>query len=174
MISLIALATVLTIPPANIYDFKANDIDGKPVALSQFKGKVLLVVNVASKCGQTPQYAGLEAAYKKYKNEGFTILGFPANEFGGQEPGTNAEIKEFCTKTYNVDFPMFSKIVVKGEGIHPLYQWLVQQTENKSDIEWNFAKFLVGRDGRVVARFGPKVKPDDTALVAAIEGALAK
>ena len=173
MITSLLLASVLAMPPTTIYDFKMDSIDGKPVELAQYKGKVLLVVNVASKCGMTPQYEGLESAYKKYKEQGFLVLGFPANEFGGQEPGTNAEIKEFCTGTYNVTFPMFSKIVVKGEGIHPLYKWLLDQTENKKDIEWNFEKFVVGRDGRVVARFSPRTKPDDPALVAAIEKAVA-
>ena len=174
--SSLILATVIgpaALAPSSIYDFKMDDIDGKSVPLTKFKGKVLLVVNVASKCGNTPQYAGLEAMYKKYKDQGFAILGFPANEFGGQEPGTNAQIKEFCTATYNVEFPMFSKIVVKGEGIHPLYQWLIQQTDNKNDIEWNFAKFAVGRDGKVLARFSPKTQPTDPNLVSLVEKALA-
>ena len=174
--SSLILATVIgpaALAPSSIYDFKMDDIDGKSVPLTKFKGKVLLVVNVASKCGNTPQYAGLEAMYKKYKDQGFAILGFPANEFGGQEPGTNAQIKEFCTATYNVEFPMFSKIVVKGEGIHPLYQWLIQQTDNKNDIEWNFAKFVVGRDGKVLARFSPKTQPTDPNLVSLVEKALA-
>ena len=176
MMSSLILATVIgpaALAPSSIYDFKMDDIDGKSVPLTKFKGKVLLVVNVASKCGNTPQYAGLEAMYKKYKDQGFAILGFPANEFGGQEPGTNAQIKEFCTATYNVEFPMFSKIVVKGEGIHPLYQWLIQQTDNKNDIEWNFAKFVVGRDGKVLARFSPKTQPTDPNLVSLVEKALA-
>lgn len=173
MITSLLLASAIAMPPATIYDFKMDDIDGKPVELSKFKGQVLLVVNVASKCGNTPQYDGLEAMYKKYKDQKFAVLGFPANEFGGQEPGTNAQIKEFCTATYKVDFPMFSKIVVKGEGTHPLYKWLVQQTDNKNDIEWNFAKFVVGRDGKVVARFSPRTQPNDATLVATIEKALA-
>jgi glutathione peroxidase len=159
-------------PPGTIYDFKLDSIEGKPVELAKYKGQVLLVVNVASKCGLTPQYEGLEASYRKYKDKGFSVLGFPANEFGGQEPGTNAEIKEFCTGKYNVTFPMFGKIVVKGEGIHPLYKWLLEQTDNKADIEWNFAKFVVGKDGKVVARFHPRTKPDDPAIVAVIEKAL--
>lgn len=170
---LAAAMTPVSPPPTSIHEFKMKNIDGKEVDLSKFKGQVLLVVNVASKCGLTPQYEGLEAAYRKYKDKGFAVLGFPANEFGGQEPGTNAEIKEFCTGKYDVTFPMFSKIVVKGEGIHPLYQWLLQQTENKNDIEWNFAKFLVGRDGKVIARFSSRTTPADPALVAALEKALA-
>ena len=149
------------------------NIDGKETALKDYKGKVLVVVNVASKCGMTPQYEGLEAMYRKYKAQGLVVLGFPANEFGGQEPGTNAEIKEFCTGKYNVTFPMFSKIVVKGDGIHPLYKWLTEQTENKAEIEWNFAKFVVGRDGKVVARYHPRTTPNDVTLVATVERALA-
>lgn len=156
----------------SIYDFKMRDIDGKEVPLGKFKGKLLLVVNVASKCGLTPQYEGLEKLYETYKDRGLVVMGFPANQFGGQEPGTDSEIKTFCTANYHVTFPMFSKIVVKGEGIHPLYAWLLQQTENKGDIEWNFAKFLVGVDGRVLKRFHPKVKPDDKEIVGAIESAL--
>jgi glutathione peroxidase len=160
--------------PATIYDFKMKDIDGKEVSLEKFKGKVLLVVNVASRCGNTPQYEGLEAMYKKYKDKGFSVLGFPANEFGGQEPGSNVEIKEFCTTNYKVDFPMFSKIVVKGESIHPLYQWLLAGTEHHQDVEWNFTKFLIGRDGKVSARFAHKMKPENPELVQAVEAELAK
>jgi glutathione peroxidase len=156
------------------YDFKVTDIDGKEMKLSEFKGKVLLVVNVASKCGNTPQYAGLEAMYKKYKDKGFAILGFPANQFGAQEPGTNAQIKEFCSATYHVNFPMFSKIVVKGDGIHPLYQWLIANSDRPTDeIEWNFAKFLIGRDGKELKRFDPKTQPDSDEIVSAVESALA-
>ncbi len=173
MITSLILASVIVMPPKSIYEFKMDNIDGKAVELTKFKGQVLVVVNVASKCGLTPQYDGLEAMYKKYMDQGLSVLGFPANEFGGQEPGTNAEIKEFCTGKYKVTFPMFSKIVVKGEGIHPLYKWLLDQTENKADIEWNFAKFVVGRDGKVIARFHPKTAPNDPALVAVIDKALA-
>ena len=163
---------VATAKENTIYDFKMMNIDGKEVPLSKFKGKVLLVVNVASKCGNTPQYAGLESMYKSYKSKGFAILGFPANQFGAQEPGTNSEIKEFCTSTYQVNFPMFAKIVVKGEGIDPLYSWLIANAPYHDDIEWNFGKFLIGRDGKVIARFNPKVKPDDPELVAAVNKAL--
>ena len=157
----------------NIYEFTMDDIDGKPVKLSDYKGKVLLIVNVASKCGNTPQYKALEQMYEKYKDQGLVVMGFPANEFGGQEPGTNAEVKEFCTSTYNVKFPMFSKIVVKGEGTHPLYQWLLGQTDDHSDIDWNFAKFLVDKDGKVITRFKARTKPTDEKIVAAVESALA-
>jgi glutathione peroxidase len=158
----------------NIYDFSMKNIDGKDVPLSKFKGKVLLVVNVASKCGNTPQYAGLESLYKEKKSQGFAILGFPANQFGQQEPGTNAEIKEFCKATYNVNFPMFAKIVVKGDGIDPLYTWLIANASYHDDIEWNFGKFLIGRDGKVIARFNPKVKPDDPQITDALNKALAE
>lgn len=157
-----------------IYQFKMKDIDDKPVSLEKFKGKVLLVVNVASKCGYTPQYEKLQAVYTKYKNKGFAVLGFPANEFGEQEPGTNSEIKEFCTSKFGVTFPMFSKIVVKGDGIHPLYKWLLSSTDNHNDIEWNFTKFVVGKDGKVVKRFTSKNTPDSDAVISTIEAELAK
>ncbi|MCH8275782.1 MAG: glutathione peroxidase [Armatimonadetes bacterium] len=158
--------------PATIYDFTMKDIDSAEVPLSRFKGKVILVVNVASKCGLTPQYAGLQKLFDQYKGKGFVVLGFPANQFGGQEPGTNSEIKQFCTENYGVTFNMFSKIVVKGEGIHPLYKWLLNSTENKDDIEWNFAKFLIGPDGKVIARFHPRVTPEDPKITRAVEQAL--
>src|SRR5947209_3936903 len=158
---------------STIYDFKMKDIDGKDVSLNDFKGKVLLVVNVATYCGNTPQYEALEKLYEADKDKGFAILGFPANEFGQQEPGSNDEVKKFCTSKYNVSFPMFSKIVVKGDGIHPLYQWLVANAPYHDDLEWNFGKFLIGRDGKVIGRFNPKVKPDDPELVKAIDSALA-
>lgn len=155
------------------YDFEVDDIDGRPVKLSKFNGKVLLVVNVASKCGLTPQYKGLQALYDKYRSRGLVVLGFPANEFAGQEPGTDAEVKAFCTGQYGVTFPMFSKLVVKGESTHALYRWLIAQTADKSDIDWNFHKFLVGRNGKVAGRFKARTKPDDAKLVAEIEAALA-
>jgi len=161
----------------SVYGFTMKDIDGKSVDLSQYKGKVSLVVNVASKCGYTPQYKNLEAVYEKYKDKGFEILAFPANEFKQQEPGTNAQIKEFCTSKYDTKFPLFSKIVVKGEGEAPLYQYLTSTDANAQtagDIKWNFTKFLVSKDGKVVARFEPKVKPDDAEVIDAIEKELAK
>ena len=159
----------------NIYDFTMQDIDGKAVSLSAFKGKVLLVVNVASKCGFTGQYAGLEKLYTTYSNRGFAVLGFPANDFLRQEPGTEAEIKSFCTLTYGVTFPMFAKISVKGKDIHPLYEFLTSKETNPhfgGAISWNFNKFLIGRDGAIVGRFGSRTKPDDKVLVAAVEKAL--
>ena len=157
--------------------FTVKDIDGKDFDLSQYKGKVVLMVNVASRCGNTPQYKQLEEMYGKYKEQGFVVLGFPANEFGKQEPGTNEQIKEFCTSTYKVDFPMFSKIVVKGDGQADLYKFLTsKETDPKfaGPITWNFEKFLIGRDGQVVARFTPKTKPDAPAVVKAIEMELEK
>ena len=157
----------------SIYDFKLKDIDGKEVKLDKYKGKVLVVVNVASKCGLTPQYAGLEKLYNEYKSKGVVVLGFPANNFGGQEPGTEAEIKTFCTATYNVTFPMFSKISVKGDDTHPLYQWLLASSDRpKEDIEWNFAKFVIGKDGKEVKRLTPRDVPESPAVKEAIEAAL--
>ena len=159
----------------NIYDFTMRDIDGKNVSLSAFKGKVLLIVNVASKCGFTGQYEGLEKLHTTYTNRGFVVLGFPANDFLGQEPGTEAEIKSFCTLTHGVTFPMCAKISVKGKDIHPLYAFLTSKETNPSfggAISWNFNKFLIGRDGVIVGRFGSRTKPDDKELMAAVETAL--
>jgi glutathione peroxidase len=153
-------------------NFTVKDIDGKDVDLSTYKGKVIMMLNVASKCGNTPQYEALESLYAKYKDKGFVIMGFPANNFGGQEPGTNAEIKEFCTSTYDVKFPMFSKVSVKGNDMAPLFKYLTSQDckpLSKGDIAWNFEKFLISRDGKLVARFGNRTKPDDKTIVAAIE-----
>ena len=161
----------------SVHAFQAETIDGRTVSLSDYKGKVLLVVNVASKCGLTPQYEALEATYEKYKDRGLVILGFPANEFGQQEPGTDAEIQAFCSSKYGVTFPMFSKIVVKGEGIHPLYAYLTSEKSNPKfagAIPWNFTKFLVDRDGRVIARFRPQDTPDSKVVTEAIEKALAQ
>jgi len=152
-----------------VHEFTLNSIDGKPAPLSAYQGKVVLIVNVASRCGFTPQYAGLEALYEKYKDRGFTILGFPANNFGAQEPGTNEEIKTFCSSKYNVTFPMYSKISVKGDDKAPLYQFL---TATGGEIQWNFTKFLVDKDGKVVARFEPKVTPESAEVAEAIEKAL--
>jgi glutathione peroxidase len=162
---------------ADALNFSMKDIDGKDVALATYQGKVILMVNVASKCGNTPQYAGLEKVYNTYKDKGFVILGFPANNFGAQEPGTDAQIKEFCTSKYSVTFPMFAKISVKGDDIAPLYKHLIAvdtKPQPKGNITWNFEKFLIGKDGGVVARFAPKTGPEDKTVVAAIEGALAK
>ena len=144
-----------------IYQFTMNDIDGKPVSLEQYKGKLILIVNVASQCGLTPQYEALQNLYMKYKDQGFTILAFPANNFMGQEPGTDAEIKEFCNKNYNVTFPVFSKISVKGKDKAPLYKFLTTKDENgvlESSVKWNFQKYLIDREGRLVTFFDPNTK----------------
>jgi glutathione peroxidase len=156
---------------SNIYDFTLPSIDGKPMPLADFKGKVILVVNVASRCGFTPQYTALQSLYEKYKDQGFVIVGFPANNFGGQEPGTNEEIKTFCSRKYNVTFPLYSKVSVKGEDQTPLYQYLTKQTDSSiaGEIKWNFTKFLVGRNGQVVQRFESKVTPDSKEIVNAID-----
>jgi glutathione peroxidase len=160
---------------ASIYDYTMKSIDGKPVPLSDFKGKLVLFVNVASRCGYTPQYTGLEALYEKYKDQGFVIAGFPANNFLSQEPGTDAEIKTFCSTKYNVSFPLFSKLSVKGEDKAPLYQFLTDKKANPStggEIQWNFTKFLVDRDGPVIQRFEPDVEPQSKEIEAAVEAAL--
>jgi glutathione peroxidase len=157
--------------------YTTQSIDGTDVPISSFKGKVLLIVNVASRCGYTPQYEGLESLYKKYKDSGFVVLGFPANNFLSQEPGTDAEIKAFCTTTYGVTFPMFSKISVKGEDQHPLYRYLTSGGGNEAfagDVKWNFTKFLVDRSGTIIGRFGSSVKPLSDELVNAIESATHK
>ena len=162
---------------AAVLDGSVKDIDGKDVNLSEYKGDVVMIVNVASKCGFTPQYEQLQAVYSKYKDQGFTVLGFPANDFLKQEPGTDAEIKEFCTSKFHVDFPMFSKITVKGEESPDLYKKLTSKEANGEfggDIGWNFTKFLVNRQGEVVARYDSKTKPDDAKVIAKIEEELAK
>lgn len=161
---------------ANFYDFTLPSIDGKPMPLADFRGKVVLVVNVASRCGFTPQYSALESLYEKYRDQGFVIVGFPANNFGGQEPGTNQEIKTFCSRKYNVTFPMYGKVSVKGEDQTPLYQYLTKQTGPAiaGDIKWNFTKFLVDRNGNVVQRFESAVTPDSTEVVSAVEKQLSQ
>ena len=159
--------------PSGVLDVTMNDIDGKPFAFAQFKGKVVLLVNVASKCGLTPQYSALEASYRKFKDQGFVVVGVPANNFKGQEPGSEAEIKAFCSTKYEVTFPLLAKVSVKGDDIHPLYAYLTTKSPKPGEIGWNFAKFLIGRDGQVVDRFEPKTKPDDGAVTAAIEKAFA-
>lgn len=180
----------------DIYGIPVKRIDGASTSLGDYKGKVMLIVNVASKCGLTPQYDGLERLHEAYRDKGFTVLGFPANEFAGQEPGTNAEIQAFCSSTYGVQFPMFEKIVVKGEGQHPLYRHLTEAKpaakekpdgtlktrlaergrvqEKPNDVLWNFEKFLVGRDGKVVERFAPDVAPDDPMIASAVKAELDK
>jgi glutathione peroxidase len=155
---------------SSIQDFTLSSIDGKPVSLADYKGKVALVVNVASQCGYTPQYAGLEALYKKYKDNGFVILGFPANNFGSQEPGSNEEIKTFCSRKYSVDFPMFSKISVAGPDKDPLYQYLT--ATGGGEIKWNFTKFLVDKNGAVLRRFESGVEPESPEVISAVEAAL--
>ncbi len=155
---------------SSVYDFSLNSIDGQAAPLAAYKGKVLLLVNVASKCGFTPQYTALEALYEKYKDQGLVVIGFPANNFMAQEPGTNEEIKTFCSRKYNVTFPMYSKISVKGDDKAPIYQFLTEQ--KGGEIKWNFTKFLIARDGTIVSRFEPAVKPDSPEVVAAIEKAL--
>ena len=170
------LETTASARAKSVLDFKVRDIDGKNVKLKKFKGSVLLVVNVASQCGYTPQYEGMQATYSKYKDKGFEILAFPANNFGGQEPGTATEIKEFCESKYKVTFPLFAKISVKGDDQAPLYKFLTSKETNPDfagDITWNFNKFLVDRKGKVVARFTSKDKPDGEAVTAAIEKYLA-
>ena len=159
----------------SVYDFTLKNIDGKETNLGDYRGKVLLLVNVASRCGYTPQYEGLEKLYLKYKDRGLVVMGFPANNFMGQEPGTNEEIKTFCSLKYNVTFPMFSKISVKGDDIHPLYKYLTDKQSDPQfggDVKWNFNKFLVGRDGRIIGRFEPAVKPESPEVAQAIEHAL--
>ena len=183
----------------SLYEIPVETIAGEPTSLAAYRGKVLLVVNVASKCGLTKQYDALETLYARFKDQGFVVLGFPANDFGAQEPGSNEEIATFCASTFGVDFPMFSKIAVTGPAVHPLYRTLIdaqpkangatregfrekltgflagrgETTNPEPGILWNFEKFLVGRDGKVAARFSPEVTPDDPGVVAAIEAALA-
>lgn len=157
-------------PP--FYSFTMKTIDGKEKSLSEYRGKVVMVVNVASFCGYTPQYKELEAIYKKYKDQGFVIVGFPANDFGKQEPGSDTDIKTFCEREYGVTFDLFSKIDVLGDGIHPLYKYLTTETDFKGEIGWNFTKFLVDKNGNVVARFIHKMKPDEPEIVNTIEDLL--
>ena len=169
------LTTTLSLSAADLlYDIPLKDIDGKDTTLKPYAGKVLLVVNVASKCGYTPQYTALEAIYKKYQDQGLVVCGFPCNQFLSQEPGTDAEIKAFCASKYDVTFPMFDKLEVNGANRHPLYVALAgKDSPFPGNIHWNFTKFLVGRDGKIVARFDSKVKPDSEEVTKAIETALA-
>ena len=158
----------------DLYSIPLQDIEGKDASLRDYKGKVLLVVNVASKCGLTPQYEQLEKVYLKYKDQGLTVLAFPCNDFASQEPGSNADIKTFCSSKYAVTFPLFDKLHVKGDEQHPLYTALTgKDSPFPGDIAWNFGKFLIGRDGKILKRFEPKVKPDDADLTKAIEAAIA-
>lgn len=161
-----------TMSNTTLYAFQARTIDGKPRSLADFKGKTVLVVNTASRCGFTPQYEGLEALYQKYRERGFEVLAFPANDFMGQEPGTNAEIQTFCSTRFKTTFPLFEKISVKGKHIDPIYRWLTVDSSAPGDIPWNFTKFLIGPDGQVIARYSPNTKPDAPELVAALEKSL--
>ncbi len=158
--------------PEKLYQFKVKKINGEEVPLADFKGKTLLIVNTASKCGFTPQYGDLESLYKTYKEKGLVVLGFPANNFGWQEPGSNEEIKQFCDLRFKISFPLFEKIDVKGKNIHPLYKYLTEESPFKGGIQWNFCKFLVNGRGEVVARFGSTVKPSDKAFTDKVEAAL--
>ena len=171
----VILTTSLSAGAADsIYDIPLKDIDGKDTSLKPYKGDVILVVNVASKCGFTPQYTALEALHKKYALQGLVVCGFPCNQFLSQEPGTDAEIKAFCTSKYDVTFPMFDKLEVNGDNRHPLYVWLAgKDSPFPGNIKWNFTKFLIGRDGKIVARFGSPTKPDSEEVTKAIEAALA-
>jgi len=158
-----------------VYDFTLNSIDGQPAPLSAYRGKVVLLVNVASRCGFTPQYTALESIYEKYKDHGFVIVGIPANNFGSQEPGSNQEIKMFCSAKYHVTFPMMAKVSVKGSDITPLYRFLTDKSghsQTGGEIGWNFTKFLVGPDGKVIARFDSAIEPDSPQVTSAIEKAL--
>src|SRR5258708_1912320 len=175
ILSALLLANIVSAQSkSSLYDIPLKDIDGKDTSLKAYKGKVLLIVNVASHCGYTPQYEGLEAIQKKYEAKGFTVLGFPCNDFIAQEPGTPDQIKEFCSKTYSVSFPLFEKLHVKGAEQHPLYADLTGPgSPFPGDVKWNFGKFLIGRDGKIIKRFEPGVKPDTTAVGTAVEAAIA-
>lgn len=174
-LTLLLLALFTSLAMGNLQDIPLKDIDGKEVTLKAYEGKVLLLVNVASQCGLTPQYQALQALQEKYAAKGFTVLAFPSNDFGAQEPGSNEEIKQFCTGKYKVSFPLFDKVHVKGEGQHALYKSLTgKEGAFPGDVKWNFGKFLIGRDGKPLARFEPRTAPDDAALVKAVEDALAQ
>jgi glutathione peroxidase len=158
----------------SVHEFKMKTIDGKEVSLSEYKGKVLLIVNVASRCGLTPQYTQLQELHEKYADKGVVVIGVPCNQFGGQEPGTESEIKSFCSTKYDVTFPMMSKVDVNGAKQDPLYAFLKSHSTKTDDISWNFEKFVVGKDGQVVGRFAPRTKPDAAEVVEAVEAALKK
>jgi glutathione peroxidase len=157
-----------------VHEIKVQSLEGKEVDLSEYKGKVLLIVNVASQCGATPQYEQLQALHEKYKDQGLVVLGFPCNQFGAQEPGSSEDIRKFCTEEYKVSFPMFSKIDVNGDKQSPLFDYLKKNAEDHSNIGWNFEKFVVGKDGKVVKRFKTRVKPDADEVVSVLEGELKK
>jgi glutathione peroxidase len=173
--SLVLAGSVLAQTTSSLMDIPLKDINGKATSLKAYKGQVMLVVNVASQCGLTPQYKALETLYQKYKDKGFIVLGFPCNDFGSQEPGSNEEIKQFCSSKYNVTFPMFDKLHVKGAEQHPLYIALSgKESPFPGDVKWNFGKFLVARDGTLLKRFEPRTTPDSPEVTQAIEEALAK
>jgi glutathione peroxidase len=172
--TLIIALTMTAHAASNLADIPLKDINGKDTSLAAYKGKVLLIVNVASKCGYTPQYKSLEATFRKFKEQGLVVLGFPCNQFGGQEPGTNEEIKSFCSANYDVTFPLFDKLDVKGPKQHPLYAALAgKDSQFPGDVKWNFGKFLVGRDGKLIKRWDSKATPDGEEITKAIEAALA-
>lgn len=171
---MVCVAGTTSMAADSIHEFKMKDIEGKEVELSEYKGKVLLVVNVASKCGATPQYEQLQALQDKYSEKGLVVVGVPCNQFGGQEPGTEKDIQKFCTDKYKVTFPMMSKVDVNGEKQAPLYKFLKTHAESKDDVKWNFEKFVISKDGSVVGRFGTKTKPDADEVVSVIESELKK
>ena len=172
-VAIVSLSFAISVSAASLYDIPLKDINGKETSLKEYKGKAILIVNVASKCGLTPQYTPLQAVYDKYKDEGLVVLGFPSNDFNGQEPGTATEIKEFCSSK-KVTFPLFEKGSVKGKEQQPLYTALTgKDSPFPGDVKWNFGKFLIGRDGKILARFEPKQKPDSEEVTKAIESALA-
>lgn len=169
--------TLLKNETNTIYQFKMKSIEGKEISLADYQNKVVLIVNVASECGYTPQYERIEQLYEKYKSKGFVVLGFPANNFMGQEPGTDAEIKTFCTSKYGVTFPIFSKISVKGDDMHPLYHFLTEKSLNgvsDFNVKWNFSKFIIGKDGKVVTNFPSKINVTDDSFLKTLETELAK
>jgi glutathione peroxidase len=173
--SLLCAVTLIAKTMAPIHEIPLKDIDGKPTNLGAFAGKTVLLVNVASKCGYTPQYESLEAVHQKYKAKGFTVVGVPCNDFGGQEPGSNQEIKQFCSSKFNVTFPLLDKVHVKGAEQHPLYAYLTgKDAAFPGDVKWNFGKFLIGPDGKVLKRWDSGTKPDSTEVTSAIEASLAK
>jgi len=174
LIAVVLVQGVLGAASTSVHDIKLNTIEGKPTTLADYKGKVVLLVNVASKCGLTPQYTALRSLHEKYQDKGFTVIGVPCNDFGRQEPGSSNEIVEFCSERYNVSFPLMEKIHVKGAEQHPLYARLTgKDAEFPGEIKWNFGKFLIGKDGKVLKRFEPRTKPDSEEVVKAIEAALA-
>ena len=174
VLGMVCVAGTTSMAADSIHEFKMKDIEGKEVELSEYKGKVLLVVNVASKCGATPQYEQLQALQDKYSEKGLVVVGVPCNQFGGQEPGTEKDIQKFCTDKYKVTFPMMSKVDVNGEKQAPLYKFLKTHAESKDDVKWNFEKFVISKDGSVVGRFGTKTKPNADEVVSVIESELKK